>query len=174
MRVVNGLRLTDDEARALRGLPLPLDFARVRIHRGAGGRAARGLRRAVLHCTRGRGIALGNDVFLPDDCCESLPVLAHELTHCAQYQAWGPLRYYVRAIADRFREVRHQRGLGTSPYDYRSESPKPFELYGMEQQGQIVEDWFRGLAAARELLTLEGAGPPTGRTHSHQDPRSSP
>jgi len=170
---VNGLRLTDDEARALRGLPLPLDLARVRIHRGGGGRAARGLRKALLYFTRGRGIALGNDVFLPDDCCESLPVLAHELTHCAQYQAWGPILYYARAIVDRFRELRHQRGLGPSPYDYSSESPKPFELYGMEQQGQIVEDRFRGLAAAREL-TLEGAAPPTERTRSHQDRRSSP
>ena len=168
------MRVTEDEGRALRGLPLSLDLSRVRIHRGGGGRAMQGLRRAVLSCTRGRGIALGNDVFLPDDCCESLPVLAHELTHCAQYQAWGPLRYYLRAIGDRIRELRHQRGLGVSPYDYSSESPKPFELYGMEQQGQIVEDWFRGLAAARQLLTLEAAGPPIGRTRSRQDPRSSP
>jgi len=168
------MRVTDDEARALGDLPLRVDLSRVRIHRGGGGRAARGLRRAVLSCTRGRGIALGNHVFLPDDCRQSLPVLAHELTHCAQYQAWGPVRYYWRAIGDRIRELRHRRGLGISPYDYSSESPKPFELYGMEQQGQIVEDWFRGLASARELLTLEGGGPPTGRTHSHQDLRSSP
>jgi len=171
---VDGLRVTNDEARALGRLPLPVNLARVRLHRGGGGQAVRGLRRLVLYCTGGRGIALGNDVFLPDDCCESLPVLAHELTHCAQYQAWGPLRYYGRAIADRFRELRHRRGFGTSPYDYSRETPKPFELYGMEQQGQIVEDWFRGLAAARQLVTPEEAGPPTTRTRSRQDPRSSP
>ena len=146
------MRVTDRELLALRALPLPVDFARVRIHRGDGGPLAGALRRVVLRCTGGRGIALGNHVFLPDDCCESLPILAHELTHCGQYQAWGPVRYYARAIADRIRELGHRRGLGSSPYDYGSEIPKPFALYGMEQQGQIVEDWFRGLPAARALL----------------------
>jgi len=171
---VSELQLTEDETRALRGLPLPVDLSRVRIHRGAGGRVVRGVRALVLRCTGGRGIALGNDVFLPDDCGGSLPVLAHEVTHCGQYQAWGALRYYARGIADRLRELRHRRGAGASPYDYRSETLKPFEHYGMEQQGQIVEDWFRGVALARELLTPEAGGPPTARTHSHRDRRSSP
>jgi hypothetical protein len=171
---VNELRLTEDEAGALRGLPFPVDLSRVRVHRGVGGPAVRALRALVLRCTGGRGIALGNDVFLPDDCCHSIPVLAHELTHCGQYQAWGALRYYGRGIADRFRELRHRRGLGVSPYEYGCEPPKPFEQYSMEQQGQIVEDWFRGSTLARKVLTAREAGPPRARTHSHRGQRSSP
>jgi hypothetical protein len=166
--------LTEEETRALRGLPLPVDLSRVRIHRGEGGRAARALRAFVLRCSRGRSIALGNDVFLPDDCCDSLPVLAHELTHCGQYQAWGAFRYYTRAIADRIRELRYRRGLGASPYEYRMDQVKPFEQYGMEQQGQIVEDWFRGQASGPELLTPGGGDPPTAQRHSHRDRQSSP
>lgn len=171
---MNGCRLTDDEARALGRLPLPVDLSRVRLHRGGGGRVARALRALVLRCSGGRGVALGNDVFLPDDCCHSLPVLAHELTHCAQYQAWGALRYYGRALADRARELRHDRGRGASPYDYCSDLRKPFDQYGMEQQGQIVEDWFRGSPRAETLLTGAEAGPPTAQTRSRRGRRSAP
>lgn len=171
---MDDLRLTEDEARALRRLPLPVDLSRVRLHRGGGGPVARGLRALVLRCTGGRGIALGNDVFLPDHCCHSLPVLAHELTHCGQYQAWGALRYYARALADRARELRHHRGGGASPYEYSSDSQKRFDQYGMEQQGQIVEDWFRGSAGAGALLTRTEAGLPTAQTRSRQGRRSAP
>jgi hypothetical protein len=151
-----------------------VDFTRVRLHRGGGGPARRALRALVLRLTRGRAIALGNDVFLPEACCDSLPVLAHELTHCAQYQAWGALRYYIRGAADRLRELRHHRGLGPNPYDYTLESPRPFATYGMEQQGQIVEDWLRGSPLAAALLTVPAGDPPTGQTRCHPDPRSSP
>jgi hypothetical protein len=171
---MNELRLTEDEARALAALPLPVDLARVRLHRGRGDWATRKLRSLVLRFTGGRGIALGNQVFLPDDCCESLPVLAHELTHCGQYQAWGACRYYLRAVADRVRELRYRRGRGSSPYDYASQPDKAFEQYGMEQQGQIVEDWFRGSSRARQLIMRSAAGPPTVQTHSHPGPQSSP
>lgn len=173
-RYRRAIRLNATEQSALAGLPLPVDFARVRLHRGAGGAARRALRALVLRLTGGRAIALGNDVFLPDACCDSLPVLAHELTHCAQYQAWGALRYYARGVADRLRELRHRRGLGPSPYDYGRGLPRPFAAYGMEQQGQIVEDWLRGSAEAAALLTAPAGDPPKGRTRCHPDPRSSP
>jgi hypothetical protein len=169
-----GRRLTAVEESALAGLPLPVDLARVRLHRGAGGPARRALRALVLRLTGGRAIALGNDVFLPERCCDSLPVLAHELTHCAQYQAWGALRYYARGVADRLRELRHRRGLGPSPYDYACGSPRPFATYGMEQQGQIVEDWLRGSPEAAALLTVPAGDPPTAQTRFHPDPRSLP
>ncbi len=72
-------------------------------------------------------------------------VLAHELTHCGQYQAWGPLTYYTRGASEQLRALLHRSfGVGRSPYDYRLEPGKPFESYGMEQQAQIVEDAFRG------------------------------
>lgn len=167
-------RVTAAEAAALRGLPLPVDLARVRLHRGGGAPAGRALRALVLRLTGGRAIALGNHVFLPDACCRSLPVLAHELTHCGQYQAWGAVRYFARGIADRLRELRHLRGLGPSPYDYAGGPPRPFAAYGMEQQGQIVEDWMRGCAEAAALLTAPAGDPPTARTRSRPDPRSAP
>jgi hypothetical protein len=91
---------------------------------------------------------LGNHVFLPDGVAQSIPVIAHELTHCAQYQAWGPLRYYARGIAERAREMRWRLGLGPNPYAYELAPGKPFDQYGMEQQGQIVEDCYRGSVAA--------------------------
>lgn len=171
---MNDLRLNEDEARALGRLPLPVDLSRVRLHRGRGGWGVRRLRALVLRCTSGRGIALGNNVFLPDDCCDSLPVLAHEVTHCGQYQAWGAFRYYARAIADRVRELRHRRGRGTSPYEYGLDAVKRFDQYGMEQQGQIVEDWFRGSARAHLLVTGAAADPPRGQTRSRPDLRSAP
>jgi len=61
-----------------------------------------------------------------------------------------------------------------SPYDYSNEAVKPFEQYGMEQQGQIVEDWFRGSSRAQQLITKLGVGPPRVQAHFHPDRRSSP
>jgi hypothetical protein len=112
---------------------------------------ARGLRRVVLALSGGRGVALGNHVFLPAQSAASIPVLAHELTHCAQYQAWGARRYFARAAAERLRELRWRLGRGPSPYDYQHEPLQPFERYRMEQQGQIVEDCFRGSARAAAI-----------------------
>lgn len=126
-------------------LPLALDPARVRLHGGAS-RGWRGwVRRAVLGLSGGRAVALGNQVFLPARCETDRAVLAHELTHCAQYQAWGPWRYYRRAAAAQLRDLLHRTvGLCDSPYAYRLEPAKPFEAYGLEQQAQMVEDRVRG------------------------------
>jgi hypothetical protein len=146
------MSLAREERERLMALPLPLDLDRVRIHR-LGCRGAEGACRAVvLRLSRERAVALGNHVFLPAGCEGDLAVLAHELTHCAQYQAWGRWRYFRRAAAAQLRDLLHRTlGLGVSPYAYRLEEGKPFESYGMEQQGQIVEDSFRGNAAARAL-----------------------
>ena len=94
-------------------------------------------------------MTLGNHVFLPDRCANDLAILAHELTHCGQYQAWGAWRYFSRGAGAQLRDLLHRRlGVGQSPYAYRLEAGKPFEAYGIEQQGQIVEDSFRGDQAA--------------------------
>jgi len=131
---------------ALRALPLPLDREKVRIHGAACDGRIRLLRQAVLGLSRGRAIALGNHVFLPARCEADPAVLAHELTHCAQYQAWGPWRYYRRGAAAQLRDLLHRTlGVCGSPYAYRAEAGKPFEAYGMEQQAQMVEDSVRGL-----------------------------
>ena len=88
---------------------------------------------------------MGNRVFLPDRCEADVAVLAHELTHCAQYQAWGPLRYYARGVAVQLRHLLHRGfGWGRNPYAWEADDGRPFEAFGMEQQGQIVEDATRG------------------------------
>jgi hypothetical protein len=116
----------------------------VRLYRLGCSGGARWLRRLVLGLSRGRAIALGNHVFLPTRCDGDLAVMAHELVHCGQYQAWGPWRYYTRGAAAQLRELAHRLlGVGSSPYAYRLEPGKPFQSYGMEQQGQMVEDTFR-------------------------------
>jgi hypothetical protein len=136
-------QLTYWERSLLGSLTSTLDCRRVRLYRGGGG-AAGLLRRIVLGASRNRAIALGNHVFLPDRCRGDLAVLAHELTHCAQYQAWGPFTYFLRGARTQLRDLIYRRwSIGSSPYRYSLEAGKPFEAYGMEQQAQIVEDRFR-------------------------------
>ena len=135
--------LSAEERARLGTLTARVDCGRVRVHR------AGTVRRGVLWASRGRAIALGNHVFLPDRCAGDLAILAHELTHCGQYQAWGGWRYVTRGAATQLRDLLHRTfGVGESPYRYRLEDGKPFEAYGMEQQGQIVEDSYRGDQAA--------------------------
>jgi len=107
------------------------------------------MRDLVLWLSRGRAVALGNHVFLPDNRAGDLATLAHELTHCGQFQQWGAPQYYLRGVTEQLRDLQFRCfGMGRSPYAYRLEVGKPFEAYGMEQQGQIVEDSFRGDPAA--------------------------
>ena len=147
-----GDRLTDEERARLGSLQAMLDCDRVRLYRMTANGSSALVRRVLLWLSRNRAVALGNHVFLPDRCGHDLPVLAHELTHCCQYQAWGPLLYFSRGSAAQLRDLLYRwMKIGTSPYRYRIEPGKPFSSYGMEQQGQIVEDCFRGDLAAREL-----------------------
>jgi hypothetical protein len=141
---------------ALGELPLPVNWSRVRLYRaGCGGRAALA-RRLVLWLSRGRAVALGNHVFLPARCDGDLALMAHEVTHCAQYQSWGPWRYFTRGAAAQIRDLVYRRlGFGRSPYVYHPAPDRSFDAYGMEQQAQIVEDALRGSAAARAIT---GAG----------------
>jgi len=144
-----GERLSADECARLGSLASRVDCERVRLHRARRRGAGGAVRAAVLWASRGRAIALGNHVFLPDRCARDLATLAHELTHCGQYQTWGAWRYFTRGAAAQLRHLLHRRlGVGRSPYEYRLEEGKAFESYGMEQQGQIVEDCFRGDRAA--------------------------
>lgn len=151
-------RLTPGECARLGSLAARVDYGRVRLHRAWEPGAAGLLRRVVLRVSRGRAVALGNHVFLPDRCAGDLALLAHELTHCGQYQAWGAWRYFSRGAAAQFRDLLHRTlGIGESPYRYRLEIGKPFEAYGMEQQCQIVEDSYRGDSAA---LAVSPCRPP--------------
>ena len=110
------------------------------------------LRRLVLLCSGGRAVALGHQVFLPDDCADDPAVLAHELHHVRQYEEWGLLRYYARGVREQVQYLLSRAGLAASPYDWRRGGIRPFEEYGMEQQGQIVEDAARGDRVAGEIM----------------------
>ena len=83
-------------------------------------------------------------MFIPDRHDGNLAVLAHELTHCGQYQAWGPVRYFARGTLEQLRHLFYRKlGIGSCPYHYHVKPGKPFTSYGMEQQAQMVEDRFR-------------------------------
>ena len=133
-----------ETARLEECIPFAIDCSRVRLY----GSYCRGvsalLRWLVLGASGGRAIALGNRVFIPDRHDGDLAILAHELTHCAQYQMWGPVRYFTRGALEQLRHLFYRKlGIGSSPYHYHPTSGKPFTSYGMEQQAQMVEDRFR-------------------------------
>jgi Domain of unknown function (DUF4157) len=124
----------------------------VRIHSTDSAGLSKVFRGLVLWLSRGRAVALGNHIFLPPRSADDLPLLAHELTHCAQYQKWGARRYYARGLSEQARYLLHRLlGVSSSPYAYSIDDAKPFESYGMEQQGQIVEDCFRSDGVARRI-----------------------
>jgi hypothetical protein len=149
-------RLTSAECAELGTLAAAVDCHRVRLYRSRADGIAGLIRSVVLWATRGRAIALGNHVFLPVGCQRDLPVLAHELTHCGQYQAWGPWVYFARGFSTQMRELLFRTArVGSSPYRYDADPSRPFESYGMEQQGQIVEDCFRGNPVARAIAPFQ-------------------
>jgi Domain of unknown function (DUF4157) len=150
----DGRRVAPELCAAIGALPLPVDWSRVRLYREGCGRHAGLTRRLVLWLSGGRACALGNHVFLPSRCEGDIALMAHEMTHCAQYQAWGPWRYFTRGAAAQIRHLVHRRlGVGRNPYEYRPAADMPFDAYGMEQQAQIVEDAHRGSAAARAITS---------------------
>lgn len=151
-------QLTSGERSPLGSLTAVVDCRRVRLYRRGGGLAGM-LRGIVLAASQNRAVALGNHVFLPDRCRGDLAVLAHELTHCGQYQAWGPLVYFARGARVQLRDLLYRStGIGSSPYRYKIEAGKPFGSYGMEQQAQIVEDSFRGRPDALAISPFRPAG----------------
>jgi hypothetical protein len=149
-------RLSPRECKALGSLAANLDCSRVRVYRSAAPDASALVRRVVLLLSRGRAIALGNHVFLPARHERDLAVLAHEVTHCRQYQEWGALIYFGRGALTQLRDLLHRTlGVGANPYRYRAVPGQPFQSYGMEQQGQIVEDCFRGHPVARAISPFQ-------------------
>jgi hypothetical protein len=152
-------RLTSTEHAALGNISTSVACGKVRLYRDPLGGSGL-IRRVVLGVSRNRAVTLGNHIFLPDGCRDDLAVLAHELTHSGQYQAWGPLKYFTRGAIAQLRHLLYQATrLGSSPYSYSIEPGKPFEAYGIEQQGQIVEDCFRGHSEARAISPFQPGSP---------------
>jgi hypothetical protein len=149
-------RLTSNECVRLGSLANSLDCNRVRIYRRNARGGRRLLRALVLGLSRGRAIALGNHIFLPGRQEQDLAVLAHEVTHCRQFQTWGAWTYFSRGAAAQLRDLVYRTmRIGSSPYWYDAVPGRPFQAYGMEQQGQIVEDCFRGHPAAQAISPFQ-------------------
>ena len=145
-------RLSESESATLGTLPQTVLCGGVRLYRSSASGKARLARRMVLWASRHRAVALGNHIFLPDRQERDLAILAHELTHCGQFQEWGPFRYFATGLLTQMQDLLHRwTGIGNSPYRYTVTPAKPFRAYGMEQQGQIVEDSFRGDPAALSI-----------------------
>ena len=85
------------------------------------------------------------------------PTLIHELTHVWQsYHSTFPTSYI-------FNSLWHQAVSGSNAYAYTP--GQPWERYNVEQQAQIVEDWFRGGMRSSSVLfpyiqnKIRAAGP---------------
>jgi hypothetical protein len=135
--------LKPTERQALGNTCQTVDCNKVQVHRGEDGGIRNAWRKVVLTVSGGRAVTLGNHVYLPNNQAHDTPTLAHEVTHSGQYQQWGAGSYYAKGAGARISEA-----LGGNPYSLPSPLPadKPFGSYGMEQQGQIVENCFSGNA----------------------------
>lgn len=145
--------LSREEREALADACTGLEPDRITLHRTPG-EVLRGL---VLFLSRGRAVTLGRHVFLPEARGRDLALLAHELTHCRQYREWGFLRYYRRGVAEQARHLLSRVGMASDPYDWRRGPRRRFEEYGMEQQGQLVEDAYRGDPTARAIAAANSS-----------------
>lgn len=152
---------TPEEQAGLAVLLPELDCRLVRLYRGDETGWRRAVRRLVLWAGGGRAVTLGNQVFLPARWARDPAVVAHELTHCGQYQAWGRWVYFARGAAAQARYLIHRTtGWCESPYRYRIQPGKPFEEYGMEEQAQMVEDWVRAPLGSPPLTPRRPPGRP--------------
>lgn len=146
-------RLSDGERRALRDACDGLDPDQITLRRESGDT----WRDLVLFVSGGRAVTLGHSIFLPDDRTQDLALIAHELTHCRQYQDWGAVRYYARGALEQVRSVLSRMGVVRDPYDWRSVPPMAFSEYTMEQQGQLVEDAYRGDPSALAIVAAKAS-----------------
>jgi hypothetical protein len=128
----SGRQLIRAERELLQCFDREISLDRVRIYTGR-----HRLARVMGWLTGGSAIALGYHVFVPGRV--RLPMLAHELTHVCQYRRWGVIRYYARGF---WNQVILRTICGRDVYHWSPTPGKSFGDYGMEQQGQIVEDCF--------------------------------
>lgn len=153
--------LTERERAVLREIHGDIEALGVRVRRDGGD----ALRAFVLLLSRGRAVTLGHHVFLPAGQEKDLAILAHELMHCRQYEEWGAVRYYVRGFVEQARHLLSRMGMARNPYDWRSGPRRTFAEYGMEEQGQLIEDACRGDPIAREIVFAKASTSPSVVSH---------
>ena len=88
----------------------------------------------------------------------------HELVHTCQVRAAGPRTFTSRAAVE---QVRHT--LGRDAYDYGL-PVRPLGGYGLEQQAQLLADWWRGSPGRRGRPVTRGGL--RGHTRRPKDPAS--
>jgi hypothetical protein len=116
-----------------------VDCDKVRVHRGEDSFIANTFRHIVLFLSHHRAVTLGHHIYLPGAQAHDPATLAHEVAHTGQYNEWGFFKYYGKGVGARLSEL-----TGGDPYSLPNPFPqgKSFSSYGMEQQGQIVENCF--------------------------------
>ena len=73
---------------------------------------------------------------------ESLGLLVHEAMHSWQFQRYG-LGYAPRSLWEQLRAaIRH--GTRREAYSYILEKEKALVSFGIEQQAQLIQDWYLG------------------------------
>ncbi len=127
-----GRPLIQTERELLASFAGAVDLDRIRIYdRGTP------FGRLVSVLARGAAVALGHRIVVSGPVY--LPTLAHELAHVSQYTRWGPARYFLAGF---WNQIVLRILLGRDVYRWEFEPGKLFHHYGMEQQGQIVEDCY--------------------------------
>ena len=118
------------------------DCKQMEVYRGDDIKAMNALRSAVLTLSHGRSVTLGRRIFIADAARGDFAVLAHETQHVVQYEKWGASEYLRIGLNERGFEL-----TGGNPYAHEF-SGRRLSADGMQQQGQIVEDCFRGKTGA--------------------------
>ncbi|MGI8483982.1 MAG: RHS repeat-associated core domain-containing protein [Thermomicrobiales bacterium] len=119
-----GRRLTDAEIKQLGNLCNAVDCSTI----------------TILPTPFPRSFTFDHTIFLSNNDKGDASILAHEMTHVARYDQFGALRYITDGVV-----AQTQYDLGTSdPYNYLGKlDGRTFYQYGIEQQGQMVQDCVR-------------------------------
>jgi hypothetical protein len=116
---------------------------KVQIHEGKDGWFQNLVRTVGTFISRGRTFTLGNHIYVGDQNMHNGTVrdytLAHELTHVFQLHALGAEEYWDKMLRIHSNDIF---GDSNAPYQLPSVPGGMFFHYGLEQQGQIVEDCF--------------------------------
>jgi RHS repeat-associated protein len=116
-----GRHLTDEEIKQLGNLCNAVDCSKV----------------VVIDTPFDRSLTLGHTIFLSSSDEGNLSVLAHEMAHVARYEQYGTLRYIKDGVIAQW----HYSTGKSDPYVYSGLlDGRSFFNYGIEQQGQMVED----------------------------------
>jgi hypothetical protein len=97
---------------------------------------------------RGTAVTLAPVIYWPPGFAVRLPWLIHELTHVWQARQWG-----WRAVWDALTRRSYRYG-GTRELLRRRAAGGTLQSFSAEQQGDILEDFYRALRAGRDVTAF--------------------